>query len=187
MRSDTLFLDSAYAIALAAPDDESHAKAAALATELRSRNLQMLTTEAVVFEIGPGTGMLTRELLELVGKVIALEADHELFDKLQTDFASEIAEGRLELIHGDIRTFDITALPKGYALVANIPYYITGHLLRVISELAAKPERCIFMVQAEVAQRIIAEPPRKPVTLGVFFTKCQLSSVMSISTSTYPG
>jgi uncharacterized protein len=52
MRSDTLFLDSAYAIALAAPDDESHAKAAALAAELRSRNLQMLTTEAVVFEIG---------------------------------------------------------------------------------------------------------------------------------------
>ena len=52
MPSDILFLDSAYAIALAAPDDESHSKAAALAAELRSRNLQMLTTEAVVFEIG---------------------------------------------------------------------------------------------------------------------------------------
>ena len=52
MPSDVLFLDSAYAIALAAPDDESHSKAAALAAELRSRNLQMLTTEAVVFEIG---------------------------------------------------------------------------------------------------------------------------------------
>jgi len=52
MPSDILFLDSAYAIALAAPDDESHTKAAALAAEVRSRYLQMLTTEAVVFEIG---------------------------------------------------------------------------------------------------------------------------------------
>jgi hypothetical protein len=52
MLSDTLFLDSAYAIALAAPDDEFHPEAATLAAELRSRNLQMLTTEAVVFEIG---------------------------------------------------------------------------------------------------------------------------------------
>jgi uncharacterized protein len=52
MNSNKLFLDSAYAIALAAPDDESHAKAAALATEIRSRNLKMLTTEAVIFEIG---------------------------------------------------------------------------------------------------------------------------------------
>ncbi len=52
MPSEILFLDSAYAIALAAPDDESHSRAATLAAELRSRNLQMLTTEAVVFEIG---------------------------------------------------------------------------------------------------------------------------------------
>ena len=52
MPSETFFLDSAYAIALAAPDDEFHFKAAALAAELRSRNLRMLTTEAVVFEIG---------------------------------------------------------------------------------------------------------------------------------------
>lgn len=52
MPSDIVFLDSAYAIALAAPDDESHSKAAALAAELRSRSLRMLTTVAVVFEIG---------------------------------------------------------------------------------------------------------------------------------------
>jgi predicted nucleic acid-binding protein len=52
MPSDVLFLDSAYAIALAAPGDETHSRAAGLAAELRSRNQQMLTTEAVVFEIG---------------------------------------------------------------------------------------------------------------------------------------
>jgi predicted nucleic acid-binding protein len=52
MPSNAFFLDSAYAIALAAPGDEFHPKAVALAAELRSRNLPMLTTEAVVFEIG---------------------------------------------------------------------------------------------------------------------------------------
>lgn len=52
MPSDTLFLDAAYAIALAAPDDEFHPEALALAADLRSRHLQMVTTEAVVFEIG---------------------------------------------------------------------------------------------------------------------------------------
>ena len=52
MPSDILFLDSAYAIALAAPDDELHPKSAALAAELRARKGRMLTTEAIVFEIG---------------------------------------------------------------------------------------------------------------------------------------
>ncbi|OYV25990.1 MAG: hypothetical protein B7W98_03475, partial [Parcubacteria group bacterium 20-58-5] len=81
-----------------------------------------LTRETVVFEIGPGTGMLTRELLKLTKKVIALEADYQLLEKLQSEFASEIIENRLELIAGDIRTFDISSLPRGYTLVANIPY-----------------------------------------------------------------
>ncbi|MCX6790199.1 MAG: 16S rRNA (adenine(1518)-N(6)/adenine(1519)-N(6))-dimethyltransferase, partial [Candidatus Kaiserbacteria bacterium] len=64
-----------------------------------------LVPDAVAFEIGPGTGMLTRELLKVSQKVIALEADHELLQKLQTDFKEEITEGRLELLSGDIRTF----------------------------------------------------------------------------------
>ena len=54
MPSDTIFLDAAYAIALAAPEDDLHPKAAALAAQLQSRQLRMLTTNAVVFEIGNG-------------------------------------------------------------------------------------------------------------------------------------
>ena len=57
-----------------------------------------LPPEASVFEIGPGTGMLTRELLKCTKKVIALEADRALFEKLQTDFAEEVRDTRLELI-----------------------------------------------------------------------------------------
>src|SRR3989344_4652275 len=88
----------------------------------------------VVLEIGPGTGMLTRELLKLAGRVVAIEADRELFEKLQTDFKNEIAENKLELIHGDIRKYPLnTAIAgnSGYKVVANIPYYLTGEIFRM--------------------------------------------------------
>lgn len=121
-----------------------------------------LAPDAVVFEIGPGTGMLTRELLKLAKKVIALEADKELFEKLQTEFASEIAEKRLELIHGDIRAFDIMTLPQSYALVANIPYYLTGEIFRMFLESENQPSAMTLLVQKEVAERVVARQ-KKPL------------------------
>jgi 16S rRNA (adenine1518-N6/adenine1519-N6)-dimethyltransferase len=122
-----------------------------------------LARGAVVLEIGPGTGMLTRELLKLAGKVIAVEADHELFGKLQVDFADEIANGRLELIHQDIRTFDMSALPKGYALVANIPYYLTGEMFRMFLESPNQPRSMTLLVQKEVADRIVARDGKESI------------------------
>lgn len=115
-----------------------------------------LGPNAVVFEIGPGTGMLTRELLKLAKKVIAIEADAELFEKLQGDFADEISSGHLELVHGDIRTFDIASLSKGYALVANIPYYLTGEIFRMFFTSSNQPNTMTLLVQKEVANRIVA-------------------------------
>jgi 16S rRNA (adenine1518-N6/adenine1519-N6)-dimethyltransferase len=121
-----------------------------------------LAPDATVFEIGPGTGMLTRELLKLAKKVIALEADGALFEKLRTDFASEIASGRLELIHGDIRTFDLATLPAGYALVANIPYYLTGEIIRMFVEADNQPASMTLLVQKEVAERVVVRK-KKPL------------------------
>ena len=120
-----------------------------------------LSPESIAFEIGPGTGMLTRELLKLAGKVIALEADYELFEKLQSDFASEIAEGRLDLQRGDIRAFDISSLPKGYALVANIPYYLTGEIFRMFLTAENQPSAMTLLVQKEVAERIARSKPAR--------------------------
>ncbi|MDB5189688.1 MAG: hypothetical protein JWN49_14 [Parcubacteria group bacterium] len=109
---------------------------------------------ATVLEIGPGTGMLTRALLAKVGKVVAVETDDGLVPELQETFASEIAAGKLELIHGDIRSFDPTSLGIPYALVANIPYYITGEIMRMFLETAHKPYSMTLLVQKEVAERI---------------------------------
>src|SRR4051794_30081371 len=85
---------------------------------------------ATVLEIGPGTGMLTRALLGQVGKVVAVEADDALAPQLQETFAQEIGEGKLEVVHADIREFEPKILPQPYHLVANIPYYLTGEIIR---------------------------------------------------------
>lgn len=126
-----------------------------------------LTSESVVFEIGPGTGMLTRELLKLAGRVIAVEADYELFEKLQSDFASEITHGRLDLHHGDIRGFDINTLPRGYVLVANIPYYLTGEIFRMFLEAANQPTSMTLLVQKEVAERVARSAKESIFSLSV--------------------
>lgn len=131
-----------------------------------------LAPDAVVFEIGPGTGILTRELLKRAGKVIAIEADSELFEKLQTIFAEDIADGRLELIHGDIRSWDFEmyltsrySVKEGtceYQVVANIPYYLTGEIFRMFLESSNQPRSMTLLVQKEVADRIVARK-KKPL------------------------
>jgi 16S rRNA (adenine1518-N6/adenine1519-N6)-dimethyltransferase len=126
-----------------------------------------LTPDTIVFEIGPGTGMLTRELLKLAKKVIALEADHELFNKLQIYFANEIQEGRLELMSGDIRTFDISSLPNGYVLAANIPYYLTGEIFRMFLEAENHPRMMTLLVQKEVAVRIARSKKESILSLSI--------------------
>ncbi len=126
-----------------------------------------LPSDATVLEIGPGTGMLTRELLKLAKKVVAIEADGELFTKLQAEFASEIASERLELHHSDIRTFRIDSLPRSYALVANIPYYLTGEIFRMFLSAENQPSRVALLVQKEVAVRIARARKESILSLSV--------------------
>ncbi len=126
-----------------------------------------LMPDSVVLEIGPGTGLLTRELLARARKVIAVEADQELFEKLKADFPGEIAAGKLELIHGDIRAFDLAALPRGYALVANIPYYLTGEIFRKFLEAENQPSAMTLLVQKEVADRIARSKKESILSLSV--------------------
>lgn len=124
---------------------------------------------ATVFEIGPGTGMLTRALLANgnVKKVLAIEADDALAPQLEEAFAAEIASGTLELIHGDVREFDPSALKGEYHLVANIPYYITGEIIRSFLTAAHKPASMTLLVQKEVAERIARSPKESLLSLAV--------------------
>ena len=122
---------------------------------------------AQVLEIGPGTGMLTKELLLEGMRVIAVEADHALIPELKTAFASEIEKGRLILINADIRSFDTETLTGDYHIVANIPYYITGEIVRQFLTAPHQPRSMTLLVQKEVAVRIAREKKESLLSLSV--------------------
>lgn len=127
----------------------------------------LLPENAQVLEIGPGTGMLTRELLNAGMRVIAVESDYALIPELESTFASELEEGTLTLERADIRTFDTTSIKGAYHLVANIPYYITGEIIRQFLTAPNQPTSMTLLVQKEVAIRIAREKKESLLSLSV--------------------
>ena len=111
-----------------------------------------------VLEIGPGKGALTRELLKTGARVVAIEKDEILADFLREKFAVEIASGLLTMVPGDIRDIspeELDLKDGTYVVAANIPYYITGEIIRQFLTTRAKPRAMALLVQKEVAQRIV--------------------------------
>jgi len=125
-----------------------------------------LNVGETVFEIGPGTGVLTSELLKISDHVIAVEKDDRAYTLLKETYATEISSGKLNLIHGDILELDRTSLSirdGEYTVVANIPYYITGAILESFLEHSPRPRRMILLVQKEVAERIVARDGKESI------------------------
>ncbi len=136
-------------------------------TAARIADAARLTPESTVLEIGPGTGMLTKELLARAGHVIAIEADQELIPVLTERFATEIESGKLDLIYGDVRSFDPATIAGTYSLAANIPYYITGEIIRMFLTASHKPSQMTLLVQKEVAERIARSKKESLLSLSV--------------------
>jgi 16S rRNA (adenine1518-N6/adenine1519-N6)-dimethyltransferase len=141
----------------------------------------------IILEIGPGKGALTKKLLEKAGLVIAVEKDYELFLFLKEKFAKEIQNKKLKLLNEDILKFsvsqtllsflnglagggtqeteDLRKTPKvsGFKIIANIPYNITGAILKKFLTEKHQPERMVLMVQNEVAKRIVASDKKESI------------------------
>lgn len=122
-----------------------------------------------VYEVGPGKGMLTRELLSLGAKVVAVEKDPILVEFLKREFATELKAKRLKLILGDARDIPPDSVyPKGtYVIAANIPYYITGELIRTFLTSKNQPHSLALLVQKEVAERIARNKKESILSLSV--------------------
>ena len=125
--------------------------------------LELKNNETII-EIGPGKGALTIPLIKacekIECKIIGIEKDKKIAQQLVT------GKWKLEIIIGDAlkiipQLVSNYQLPiANYKIVGNIPYYITGKLMRVLSELENKPSLIVLTIQKEVAERIMAQPPK---------------------------
>lgn len=138
----------------------------------------------IVLEIGPGLGTLTSELLRRAKKVIAVEFDSELARKLPGQFPGK----NLEVIHQDILQFDLTQLPSGYKVVANVPYYITSKIVQLLMTSTNKPAVAALLVQKEVAERLAAHPGDMSILAvsAQIFAEVTLGDVVSADLFTPP-
>ena len=113
------------------------------------------TRDDTVLEIGPGRGALTAALLERAGRVVAIELDRELAPLLRERWRDE---PRFTLVEGDVLAQDLGALAGGpYLLAGNVPYNITTPIL-FHAMRRPRPARAVYLVQREVADRIVAAP-----------------------------
>jgi len=132
-----------------------------------------LKTKDNVVEIGPGEGILTKELVKYARKIITIEKDDRLALELNSLFYKN---NKVKIVHDDILKINLPKLirsfkksvstpetesPK-YKVIANIPYYITSPIIRLFLETKYPPQEMILMVQKEVAERIIALPHKVP-------------------------
>lgn len=120
-----------------------------------------LSKNDVVIEIGPGHGVLTELLARKCKKVIAIELDDRLIEMLRNKLRNK---ENVEIIHNDILKINLPELVSKYEIqdtryktVANIPYYITAPIIRLLLETKIPPSEMILMVQKEVAERICAK------------------------------
>jgi len=141
-----------------------------------------------VLEIGPGKGILTKELLKRGINVTAIEKDKELIPLLQEKFAKEIFEKRLALINEDILNTEFQE--EKYKLVANIPYYITGQIIRKFLTSEKQPEKIVLLVQKEVAERIVAQNKKESllsISVKIYGTPKYIKTVKAGSFTPAPS
>lgn len=116
-----------------------------------------LTGTETVVEVGPGTGAMTAVLAQHAARVVAIELDDRLAPVLSASLAPYT---NVQVYYADALKVDIPALAgdTAFQVVANIPYYISSHLIRHLLEAPIRPQRLVLTVQHELAERITAGP-----------------------------
>jgi len=122
-----------------------------------------ITSHDVVVEVGPGLGSLTLALLEVAARVVAIEVDPVLAERLPATITAYAPEqrDRFEVVLGDAMRIDAVPGPPPTALVANLPYNVSVPVLLHMLTLLPSLEHGLVMVQAEVADRLAAAPGSK--------------------------
>ncbi len=127
-------------------------------------------TNELILEVGPGTGVLTAELLSAGARVIAVEYDHRLAEYLRQAYADH---PRLQIIEADSCKLDYEKLmPESFRCIANLPYACSSPLLARFSRMKKPPKEIIVLLQQEMAERLCAVPETK--AYGALSVRVQL-------------
>jgi len=122
-----------------------------------------ISRKDLVLDIGAGRGIITQSLLPLTKKVIAVEIDKSLF----TDLSCRLSDYKnLELINGNFLSLDLPLEP--YKVFSNIPFSITGEIIKKLLFSANPPDSCRLIVQKEAAEKFIVNQ-RKNSMLAILF------------------
>lgn len=107
-----------------------------------------------VLEVGPGLGVLTKEIAKYNCRVLAIEKDKNLIPILEEKFKDN---KNIKIINEDILKLQIANYQlQNYKIIANLPFYLTSRFLRVFLETSNKPSTMVLLMQKEVAERIVA-------------------------------
>lgn len=117
-----------------------------------------LNKDDVVLEIGPGFGVLTKEIAKTAKKVTAVEKDKKLCEALKKELKDY---NNVEIINEDVLSLGFQVI--SYKVVANLPFYITAPVIRKFLEAENPPKEMVLIMQKEVAQRIAAKPPKMSI------------------------
>lgn len=148
------------------------------------------TKNDAVLEIGPGTGKLTKFLLEYSGRVMAVEKDPDMIEALRQNFRGI---DNLEIVHADILEADIPSLlgasrPMDHAswlFAGNLPYNISTPILFKLRDNRKSFRRGIIMIQKEVAMRLTARPGNKDY--GILSIMMQIDALIERCFDVSPG
>ena len=105
-------------------------------------------------EIGPGTGILTEELAHRVDHLHVVEIDRDLARALRDRYPRD----KVEVHEGDALEFDFASLPGALRVVGNLPYNVSTPILFRMADVAERLRDCVFMLQKEVVERMVAQP-----------------------------
>ncbi len=130
-----------------------------------------ITSKDTVVEIGPGLGTLTKFLSERAGRVIAIEIDKRLIERLKENLS---ARKNVEVITADALSFPYDTIKGSFRVVANLPYNISTPLIFRLLKYREKISAMTLLLQKEVAKRIVASPGTKEY--GALSISVQLST-----------
>ena len=119
-----------------------------------------------VIEIGPGDGALTSFLIEKTNNILAIEYDDYYVKVLKKKF------NNIKIIHENILNYDFSKLNKKVKVIGNLPYHLSKEILLFVDKNYKHFDRCVFMLQKELVERIVASPgsakrSRLTVTMGL--------------------